>query len=266
MQRMMFAVLALTALVAAAPHRDRPAATADEAGNRMFDFAAPAAAGRDPLARHCTADRLWCAQLRRGAAAGSWRFELIRATGAVRRLDIPPVDGDAERDFTIWPHLVVARDGTIVAGVLRRKGSSYPNGDMEVTNLILILAEAAGPIHQVAEPPMRGYISMPNCLHPGDRRLRFGACLDQAEFTGTLRLDPATRTGWPRLLYSARARTFPARGVLESDLDTQTPLRRSEVRWAIDPTCTYQRRIRFRARQYVATDGPFLSCPDYFGH
>ncbi|MGH6801378.1 MAG: hypothetical protein ACRECZ_08195, partial [Methylocella sp.] len=64
MRKAIFAALALAALGTVAPAQHGPASGADRAGNRMLPFPAPAVRGaRDPFARHCIADRRWCARL-----------------------------------------------------------------------------------------------------------------------------------------------------------------------------------------------------------
>ena len=267
MNRIMFAALALTILAAAAPHH-RAASAADRAGNRMLAFPAPAARrANDPFALHCTADRRWCARLRSGAAGGAWRLELSRSGEPARQLEIAAPE-DAFTELEIWPHIVTEPGGGAIVGVWRSRDEAGPQGEGGNATLALVRARpgTAG-LRQVLEVPTWAYVSVRDCLHRGDSRRRFGACEDKAEFTGTLTLDPATRAGPPHFLFAARARTWPAHGVLERELDRQVPLRRADIRWAVDPACTYRRRFGFDARTagYVP-DGPYPRCEDYFGH
>lgn len=267
MNRIMFAALALAALTAAAPHRPSSAAAADGAGNRLLPFTAPAARGRaDPFAQHCSPDRHWCARVLRGGAGQPWRLELRGGAAVARSFALQAPEDDAT-SFQIWPHLVLARDGTVLIGVERIRDQAF--SDKEEARAYLSLIRAApggGPLRRVLEVPTWGYNSLYMCLHPGDARRRFGACWDKAEFTGSLSFDPATRAGRPHFLFAARARTFPAHGVLEREMDRDAPMRRADARWAIDPECSYRRRIAFDPSQdlYIA-DREMPRCPDYFG-
>jgi hypothetical protein len=270
MNRLMFAALAMTAFVAAAP-RHRPAAGADRAGNRMLAFAAPARRGSsDPFALHCTADRAaerrWCARLVRGGAGGAWRLELALGAGPARRFELAAPE-DALTELSIWPHIVIEPGGAAIVGVERVRSESFTDREGDDGRLILLRAgPAPAPLRQVLEVPTWSYSDLYMCLHPGDSRRRFGACWERKEYVGRLTLDPATRAGPPHFLFTARARTYPAHNVLEREMDRQVPLRRSDLRWATDPECSYRRRIAWQARQgtYQA-DGPFPRCPDYFG-
>src|SRR5688572_11320116 len=60
-------------------------------------------------ARHCSADRIWCAQLERGAS--SWTMLILERPAADARASSPryfeppgQVEGDPR--FAIWPHIV----------------------------------------------------------------------------------------------------------------------------------------------------------------
>jgi hypothetical protein len=66
---------------------------------------------------------------------------------------------------------------------------------------------------------------------------------------------------WPRM----HVRTWPGRLAPDSDSTTDPPLRRSDLRWAIDRACTYRRRIAFDLRQSLyLPDSPLPACADYF--
>lgn len=266
--------LLLIALAAAAPPPRAMAAGADGAGNRMAAFVSVtpphSAEDRDPFARHCTADRTasrrWCARLVRGEAGAPWQLEFVRGAAPARRFAIAAPE-DESTELRIWPHIVIERDGAVILGVERTKSQVFTDKEWDVGRLVLV---RAGPepaaLRQVLEVPLLAYIDENVCLHPGDVRRRFGSCWERLDFRTTLALDPATRAGPPHFLFAARARTWPAHGVLERELDRQLRLRRSDIRWAVDPECTYRRRVAWQARQGIyLPDGPFPRCPDYFG-
>ena len=275
MKRAWFAALALVALCAAAPRRDVPAIGADQAGNRLIAFAAPARRGArdatpDPLARHCTADRTasrrWCAQLRQGGAGGAWDVELVHGAGPARHYPIA-APADEFTSLSIWPYMVTERSGAVMIAVVRTKDERYPTTEGGVANTIMLRAEPApAPLHEVMDLPSWAYIGVHACPHRGDSARRFGACWDEAEYRSTIRLDPATRSGMPHFIFEALARTRPAHGVLEREMTREAPLRRSDIRWATDPECSYRFRYAYQpALGRYMTDGQFPRCPDYFG-
>src|SRR4051812_14101318 len=106
----------VTLLAAAVLPHPVLASDRDAAGNRMVTFAATTPPPRraygtpDPFALHCTADRRWCARLRRAASGSGWTLELTRGTGRPRSFTVPAPEDDATR-LEIWPHLVVERGG-----------------------------------------------------------------------------------------------------------------------------------------------------------
>jgi len=255
----------LVLLVAAAP-----APGADAAGNRMAAFASvtppPAADGTpDPFARHCALDRRWCARLREDDAGGRWWLEVIEGAAPAQTFDIAgPNDEDSA--FAVWPLLVVEAGGAVLVGVERTRSTGYSGGGASATRLVLIRAEpGGGALRQVLEVPLRAAKEIRACFGPRDIRRRRGACSDQYEFVATLTLDPATRAGSPHFLFSARARTYPGRRALASDSTTAPPLRPSDLRWTVDPVCSYRRRLAFDpgAGRYLP-DRPLPPCADYF--
>ncbi|MBV9884254.1 MAG: hypothetical protein JO276_14685 [Sphingomonadaceae bacterium] len=266
MQKAIFAALALTALGTVAPAQLGPASGADRAGNRLFPFPAWTRERADPFTLHCTADHRWCARLRRGAAGAGWRLELSNGAAAPQSLEIAAPENETTT-LSIWPHIVIERDGAAILGVERVDEGANPQGEWRFVRLVLVrAAPGRASLRQVLEVPTFAYNGLYACLHPGDRRRRFGACINKALYTGTLTLDPGTGAGPPHFLFVALARTWPAHGVLERELDRQIPLRRSDVRWAVDRECSYRFRVAWNGAQGVyMPDGQFPRCPDYFG-
>ena len=259
--------LALLLVAAAGPARQAPPSI-DAAGNRMtpFPLAAPAAStggSADPAALRCSADRRWCARLR-GDESGTWRLELSEDRGPARRLDVAG-EHDEDSEFAIWPWLVREAGGAVLVGVELTRRTGYSGGGASATRLVLVRAEpGTAPLRAVLDVPLQAQKDIRACFGARDMRRRRGACSDQYEFAGTLSLDPATRTGRPAFLLAARARTYPGRRSLDSDSTTAPPLRAADLRWTVDPGCTYRRRLAFDpgAGRYLP-DRPLPACTDY---
>jgi len=268
----MLAAPLLPAMPAGAARRGAAPAMADAAGNHMVALAAAARGRRaDPNARSCTPDGHWCVRLLRAGNAGAGRIELIGGTGQPRRFEIAALPERmivlSNVTVALWPHIVIERDGAVIIGVEQRTNGANQQGEWATGELLLLRAGAgAAPLRQVLDVPLLRYNGIYNCLHRGDARLRFGACIDKALLTGTLSFDPRTRTGMPHFRFEQRARTYPAYGVLERDFDRQQPLRRADIRWATDPECSYRQHLAYDPRQglYVGDNYP-QPCQDYFG-
>jgi hypothetical protein len=258
----------LLALPAAGPQRAQ-APSADAAGNRVATFAAvtpprPSDGMQAMFARHCTADRIWCARLQEEEGGSEWRLELTERGAPQRNFEVAG-PSDEETAFAIRPSIVIEQDGAVLIGIERTRATGYSGGGASSTRLVQIRAEpGGGALRQVLDVPLRASKDIRACFGPRDTRRRRGACSDQYEFAGTLTLDPATRAGRPSFLLSVRARTYPGRRNLGSDSTTAPPLRPSDLRWATDPTCTYRRRIVFDPRQGLyLPDRPHPACADY---
>lgn len=260
----------LIALIAAAPHRAAAPAAADGAGNRMVAFTAvtPTRAGEapDPFVRHCTADRRWCARLQLVEGGSAWLIELTPRGGAQMDFELTGVS-DEQASFEIWPHIVIEASGAVLIGAEARQSTGYAGGGASESHLVLVrAAPGGGAMRQVLNVPIGAAKDIRACFDEDDRRSRRGACSDQYEYSGRLTLDPATRAGRPQFLFAVQARTYPGRRTIDSDSTTAPPLRRSDLRWAIDPGCTFRRRFAFDARTNVyAPDRALPPCADYFG-
>ena len=143
--------------------------------------------------------------------------------------------------------------------------TGYSGGGASATGRVLARAEPGGGARrQVLSLPLRAMKDIRACFGPRDMRHRRNARSDQYEYAAMLTLDPATRAGRPRFLYAARARTYPGHVSASSDSTTARPLRASDLRWWIDPVCTYRRRVAFDPRENAYfPDRPIPDCPDY---
>lgn len=238
---------------------------ADGAGNRMLAFPAAGPAPEDEeirSQRHCAAARTWCAELRR-EAGGGWRLEVAEGGGQARSVAL---DGDAEAEtFAVWPHLVREAGGAVLVGALRTYRTGFSGGGASRTSLVLARAEpgAAAPT-VLLDLPLSGSAMIRACFAAADEAARAGACHDEYALAGTVRLDPETAAGPPRLILTAAARTYPGRrSRLEEAPAAQ--LRRSDLVWANDPACTYRRLIAFDpGTGRYQPDSPLPDCPNYF--
>jgi hypothetical protein len=259
-----FLKLALAALPIAAA-----APASDGAGNRVAPFpsverALSADGEQSPFALHCTADRRWCARLRRNEAQDEWRLE-VAESGAAPRSYVPAGQEGRDVDFAIRTELVREADGAALIGVERTRTTGFAGGGARATQLELVrAAPGAAALAGVLDEPVSAIKDIRACFGERDRRARHGACSDQYEFSAALTLDPATRAGRPRFRFVARARTYPGRRMLEADSTTAPPLRRSDLAWATDPACSYARRFAYdeAAGIYVANEA-LPECADY---
>ncbi|HYI64927.1 MAG TPA: hypothetical protein VEW71_08590 [Allosphingosinicella sp.] len=261
------AALALTLLIGAAePARPAPAA-ADGAGNRMVPF--PAVAPVPPedsnrSARHCTSDRALCAVLRRDGEEAPWRLELSGRAGPARGFALPDQPGEREQ-LALWPHLVREAGGAVLIGIERTQRAWMSGGGGHAVRLRLARAQTgAAALESVLDAPIEGGAMIRACFAESDQRTRAGACHDEYELAGSLRLDPATREGRPRFLLTARARTFPGRRSRLEDSQESRRLRRSDLFWWNDPVCTYRRTFAFdAATARYAPDRALPDCGEY---
>ena len=242
---------------------------ADSAGNRIAPFASveralSADGEQSPFAVHCTADRRWCARLRRNEARDEWRLEVRDGAGEARGYVLAgQEEGDAR--FAIRPELVREAGGAVLIQVERTRTTGFSGGGASATHVELVRAVpgAAAP-GGVLDVPVRAGKDIRACFGERDRRARRDACSDQYEFAAALTLDPATRAGRPRFRLAAQARTYPGRRMLDADSTTAPPLRRSDLVWAADPACSYRRRLAYdeAAGRYLP-DAPIPDCADY---
>jgi hypothetical protein len=216
--------------------------------------------------RLCTADRVWCT-VRAGdglVVAHSDR----RDTRDVARLALPS-NQDDRIDSEPWPSIVRVnlpgeREFALV-GVLRTQSEMYSGGGGSLTHLTLfeIRADATDEPRSVLEAPLGSSFMIRACFSRDDERRRRGACHDEYRFRATL-MAPPQRLNEARLLYRARADSFPGRRSRQQDSNRDGPLRRGDLVRATDRTCTFERTLtRNPATGALAWNAPLPPCSDY---
>jgi hypothetical protein len=257
-----------SALLAAAPTAH---IAADRAGNRIEPLAAQRqaapASGEGPIpATVCTAARTWCATVRRDGESGPWALLVYPhgpgARGAAVRYPLDPGDDDVA-EVSVWPFLVREADGALLVGIKYYRRTMYSGGGAGAERIQLLrFAGDAAPV-PVLEAPISASSMVRACFSEADMRQRARACHDEYEFAGTLTLDPATAAGRPRFILTTRARTYPGRVIRTADSLERGPLRRRDLVWWRDPTCSYTRRFAPDAAGHYAPDRPLPDCSDY---
>lgn len=238
----------------------------DQAGNRLEPFLAvsqPSAAG---AALHCTADRRWCAEIRRDndQAAAELRLFAGAPNGE------PPVASralgeDGDDAPVLWPSIVrlAGADAGVMIGVERRVSTMYSGGGGSAGALEL-LRVSGGQVTPMLSAPIAGSLMIRACFSERDVWLRREACHDEYRFDASLSLDPTTAAGPPRLTFEARATTFPAGVSRSSDSGARGRLRAADLVETVDPTCSYRRLFAFDpAAGAYAPDKVLPDCSDY---
>ena len=273
---LMLAMLGLAPADPPAPAPPPTRAAADAAGNRLEAFpvrgAAPAE-GSDraelETARHC-AGRNWCAWARRESVQQVWQLFVWHnprpdtpADPIPRTLTLPGRDDDT--NFSVWPWIVREPSGAVIVGLLATRRTGYSGGGAMVSRLTLFRSDPSDrTIAELFDVPVEGSAMIRACFSEADGRARRDACHDEYAFGGALSLDPATASGRPRFVYESRAGTFPGHVSRSEDSSERPPLRRRDLVWWRDPTCSFRRSFAFdpAAGRYVP-DHPLPDCEDY---
>lgn len=218
---------------------------ADRAGNRIeaMPAAGPAPFERtEGSARHCSADRRWCAYAT-NSDEGGWTVSIGPSTG--RRPDRivfhdPANSLDDGLRYGIWPYLFRNPDGSVLIGVLRDRSGGFSGGGWSRTDLVLlrVTPDTAAPVLDIL---VMASATIRACFDARDRRNRRGACTDQYSFRGQLGLDADNTAGPPRLLFTSLARSYPGRRSRREDSRLAPPLRREDLVWRRSPACSYVR-------------------------
>lgn len=261
-----FGTLGLLLLIAAA-QPSQPAA--DRAGNRIETLrpqrqAAPAAEGERLPVTYCKRIGDWCATLRREGEGEPWELLVfaggVRGGGEPRRYPLPEAAED-ETEVALWPCLVREADGALLVGIKWYRRTMYSGGGAGVERLQLLrLTDDATP---VLEAPIEASAMVRACFSDDDMRQRAGACHDEYEFSGSLTLDPTAAAGWPRFILTTVARTYPGQVSRYEDSAERAQLRRRDLVWWRDPTCSYTHRFVPDAAGHYAPDTPLPACSDY---
>lgn len=266
-----------------APPRTQPAL--EHAVNRLEVFQAlhPPVEGLDAEERrrytelHCSADRRWCASMKRDAPDGPWRLQLCEIpfhdnphaiTGCRRRDHVPARQDRGDPEFGIWPFLVREAGGAVMVGLLSRRRMGFSGGGASVTHLSLLRAEPdADTLVEMLDVPVDGSSLVRACFEEADIRRRREACQDEYAFRGALSLlppDGADGGGRPRFRLETRASTYPGEVRRWEDSAERPPLRQRDLVWWSDPACSYRRTFAFDAAagRYVP-DAPLPACESW---
>ncbi|HRP12180.1 MAG TPA: hypothetical protein PLK37_14215, partial [Terricaulis sp.] len=191
----------------------------DAAGNRMEGMGPPGPNGI------CTQDGAWCV-LQDG--------EVRNGANSAGRL--PP----ATEGISLWPVIVRLADSrTALLGVVRTQSQMYSGGDGSSGHLTLYQF-GAGAAREVGVIPLGGVINIRACFDEDDQKNRLGACGDQYWLVSRIALDE-TSAETPRLTLQTEAATFPGARSRSADSSAKPPLEQSDLVWARDETCSFNR-------------------------
>lgn len=217
----------------------------------------------------CTADGAWCIK-----TSKSWLTVLARSPNGtlVERARLP-MTNDEERmtESKPWMSLVRARLGAnserVLIGVEERRSEAYSGGGGSLTELHLY-AVGAGGKDSSATPqlsiPLTSSFMVRACFSPEDEKARRGACHDEYTFAGELELARTRRSGEVSVAFRGRAESYPGRRSRMDDSSQQPPLRKSDLVWALDAECSFQRYIRWNmSTGTVSWSRPLPSCENY---
>ncbi|HWU13521.1 MAG TPA: hypothetical protein VN157_05855 [Caulobacter sp.] len=255
----------LLALAFAAAATAAPPAQ-DLAGNRFEAFAPLSPPAIESAPPHCTADRRWCATIRRDGDQNASTLQVFAGAPDGRQpvasLDLGDND---DADLALWPSIIrlAGPEPGVLIGIERHVSTSYSGGGGGATQLQLVrvVGEAAKP---VLTAPISGSLMIRACFDERDMKARRGACHDEYSFGGDLTLDPTTTQGPPRLLFETLATAFPAGASRNGDSTARGRLRRSDLKPTRDPACSYRRAFTLDPGSDVYTpDSPLPDCSDY---
>ncbi len=241
--------------------------------SRMVPLRVAAAVSSDDLNRrsavYCVIARDFCLRAwREGDGEGIWFLDIHQRvpSGAdvspVGRIAVPASADPSRETLTIWPHLIREASGALLYGVLRNRTTGFSGGGASETHLILF-RQLPGTVEarEVLTIQTHYGAMIRACFSEEDYRRR-GACHDEYELAGVLSLAPGAASGPPRLALITAARSFP-RGVRGEEND-RPRLRRSDLVWERDATCSYRRSFAFdEASRHYEPDQPLPDCSTY---
>jgi hypothetical protein len=236
-----------------------------EAGSRSGGRLLPLISGSAEPGESCTSDRRWCVLLAEPDEDGVVR-PVVRTADEGGADPQPPPDESSEESHAIWPALVTLEDGSFLAGVETRTGTSYSGGGGSATELRLfhVSPDGTAGIEPVFNAPLQASLMIRACFSERDMRRRRGACHDEYSFSGRgAGCDPHA-AGRPILTYTTEAWAFP-RGVARSGDSTQMrALRQGDLVRQRDAACSFTRSFRFDAKAGAyRPDMPLPECSDY---
>lgn len=218
---------------------------------------------------HCTADGAWCIKISKSRVTVLARS----AAGTLVEHARLPMTNDEEGmiESRPWMSLIRSRQGRnaeqALVGIEERRSESYSGGGGSLTELHLFVVDnrrnAAAAAPQMKLPLASGFM-IRACFSPEDEKARRGACHDEYTFAGELEVAGSRRSGEVSLTFRGRAESYPGRRTRQEDSTLQAPLRKSNLVWALDPECTFQRLIRWNTSTGILSwSQPLPACEDY---
>jgi len=262
----------------------------DPGGNRIesFHWSNQSRPDGEPI-RHCSRDRIWCAELH-FPRVGERRPRELRVVARATNRDpqqrrwrytLPDRPGDG---FSIWSEIVRDWWGGALIGIETWQTTGARPGFFSNQRRLLLLhipSVAGGEPYVVLETPLSGYIEQPMCprptpppgaesvplrVLPDEEAAAIAACEDRFEYSTLLTLLPSSQPADqpPDLIVATVAQTSPGRRLRTPPGTRRDPIPWSEGDVVRDPACTFTRTYYFDAatRRY-RPDVPLPACRDY---
>ena len=215
----------------------------------------------------CTQDGLWC------VSNGGTHMSVLSRTAdgkLAERARLPlENDEDLRIESSPWQTIVRSRQNgrpeQVLVGIKRRQSESYSGGGGSLTELQLFsIGASRNAATAGVSAPLESSFMIRACFTPEDEKSRRGACHDEYHFAGELNLAKSRRSGEVSLLFKGRAETYPGRRNRMDDSSMEPPLRKSDLVWALDADCTFQRYIRWSPSTGALTwSRPLPSCESF---
>ena len=211
----------------------------------------------------CTADRVWCVTETRGSAAVRHR-----SAGPVASLVLESNE-DERIESALWRSIVrMGESGgseSVLIGIARTQREAYSGGGGSVTTLTLfeVRADANAKPRAVLEAPLQSSFLIRACFTHADERRRRGACHDEYRYRASL-TAASSGPGDVRLVYKARADSYPGRRNRFDGSNTDGQLRKTDLYRAVDRRCTFKRDlVRNAGTGALEWKAPPPNCPEY---
>jgi len=186
---------------------------------------------------------------------------------------LPPLPD--EQTAELWPNLIAIAPSSddapgtrhYLAGLLGRQSAMYSGGGGSAARLHLYefstAPGATGLGAEVLDIVWDGSLMIRACFSETDMKDRLEACHDEYDFKATLTAAPDDGGWLPALTYRSVATSYP-RTSKRSEDNSAIKLKRADLVRAEDPTCTYQRVLRYNpATSRYEMDRPAPDCSDY---
>ncbi|ATY31021.1 hypothetical protein [Sphingomonas psychrotolerans] len=226
--------------------RATPGVTATE--NLAGDRIVPLVSHSGSSGQYCTADARWCLSLIEAQKEDGQVLPAVRPGNAAAPTPTPPAEeAYSNETHSLWPGLILLKNGGFLAGVETRTSTAYSGGGGSATELRLFRVSADG--QAAAKPvlivPIGASLLIRACFGENDMKKRRGACHDEYSFSASLGLAREAAAGLPIFSYVTTAHAFP-RGVSRlEDSTAKSRLRKSDLVQERDPECSFSRKFRF---------------------